>query len=214
MMEVELEQARIELERLHHAEINTAIYQHDMRHHLLAIDRFLSANNLQSAKEYIRKVQSDIEAITFKRFCENELVNLLCSSFADKAESMGIRLTVKAKLPKIHSVSDTELCAVLSNSLENALHAVSELDGDRWVELYCEVKYNKLLIEIKNPYSGEIIMQDGLPVSGKEGHGYGCYSIRAIVERHHGLCMFETERGIFILRVVLPVDEEKLQTEA
>ena len=117
--------------------MQTAVYQHDMRHHLNAIDGFLAAGKPQQAEEYIRKVRSDIERITPKRYCDNELVNLLCSSFAGKAQRMGVRLEVDAKLPRELSVSDTELCAVLSNALENALRAVSDQpEADRWVTLY------------------------------------------------------------------------------
>lgn len=35
----------------------------------------------------------------FRRYCENELVNLLCSSFAEKAQQHGIRLTAELRLP-------------------------------------------------------------------------------------------------------------------
>jgi len=206
MLEVELKQSGVELESLRRVETQTAIYQHNMRHHLTAIDGFLSAGKPQQAEAYIKKVQADVEAITPRRFCENELVNLLCSSFSDKAERMGVRLTVEAKLPQKLSVSDTELCSILSNGLENALHAVSVLEEPlKWVELYCSIRANKLLIEIKNPYVGEIPMQDGLPVTGQEGHGYGCRSIRAITEHYRGLCSFEASGGVFTLRVVLPV---------
>ena len=134
------------------AEMQTAVYQHDMRHHLNAIDGFLAAGKPQQAEEHIRKVRSDIERITPKRYCDNELVNLLCSSFAGKAQRMGVRLEVDAKLPRELSVSDTELCAVLSNALENALRAVSDQpEADRWVTLYCGVRLGKLLVEIQNP---------------------------------------------------------------
>lgn len=147
-----------------------------------------------------------MEEITPKRYCENELVNLLSSSFFGKAKRLGIRLTVNAKLPQKLSISDTELCSVLSNSLENALKAVSSLDESlKWVELYCSIKLNKLLIEVRNPYAGEIVMQDSLPVSNQAGHGYGCRSIQTITERYHGLCSFEPENGVFTLRVVLPM---------
>ena len=147
-----------------------------------------------------------MEAITPKRFCENELVNLLCSSFSNKAEHKGIRLTVKAKLPQNLSISDTELCSILSNGLENALRAVSELEPAlKWTELYCGIQANKLLIEIKNPYIGEIAMRDGLPLSNREGHGYGCRSIRSITEQNGGLCSFEPESGVFTLQVMLPL---------
>ena len=141
MLEAGLKQSQIEVDALRRAEMQTAVYQHDMRHHLNAIDGFLAAGKPQQAEEYIRKVRSDIERITPKRYCDNELVNLLCSSFAGKAQRMGVRLEVDAKLPRELSVSDTELCAVLSNALENALRAVSDQpEADRWVTLYCGVR--------------------------------------------------------------------------
>ena len=77
-----------------------------MRHHLNAIDGFLASGRPQQAEEYIRKVRSDIERITPKRYCGNELVNLLCSSFDGKARRMGVRLEVDAKLRGGLPVSD------------------------------------------------------------------------------------------------------------
>ena len=93
----------------------------------------------------------------------------------------------------------------MSNGLENAFRAVSGLDEQqRTVSLYCGVRLNKLLLEIKNPYQGEIVMCEGLPVSDRAGHGYGCRSIRAIAQRRGGLCQFLAEDGTFLLRVMLP----------
>lgn len=77
MLEAGLKQSQIEVDALRRAEVQTAVYQHDMRHHLNAIDGFLAAGKPQQAEEYIRKVRSDIERITPKRYCDNELVNLL-----------------------------------------------------------------------------------------------------------------------------------------
>ena len=202
----QLDSAKEQLSLLNKQQEQTAIYQHNMRHHLTAISASLSAGNLQQAEDYIKKVQADVEGISVKRFCENELVNLLCSSFVRKAEQQGIRLTVEAKLPQQLSISDTELCSILSNGLENALHAVSELETAlKWTEIYCGVQANKLLIEIKNPYVGEIAMRDGLPVSDREGHGYGCRSIRTITEQNGGGCVFKAEHGMFVFRGILPL---------
>ena len=206
MLEAELKQAEIEVEGLRSVETQVAVYQHDMRHHLTAIDAFLAAGQPQQAKAYIQKVQADVDAITPKRFCENELVNLLCSSFSDKASRMGAGFTVAARVPKGLSVSDTELCSILSNGLENALHAISDLEEPlKWVKLYCGIRLNKLLIEIKNPYAGQITIRDGLPVSGRDGHGYGCRSICSIAAQNEGLCTFDGEHGVFTLRVMLPL---------
>ncbi len=210
VLEVELKQAGAELESLRRVETQTAIYQHNMRHHLTAINAFLSAGNPQQAENYIKAVQEDIEAIAPRSFCENELVNMLCSSFFSKAEHAGIQMKIEAKLPRELPVSDTELCSILSNGLENAFNAIEGLEQSlRWVELYCGIRASKLLLEIKNPYEGEIVMRGGIPVSGRDGHGYGCISIRSIAEQNGGLCTFETKHGVFTLRVVLPLSEPK-----
>ena len=206
MVEAELKQSAAEIEGMRLAETQTAVYRHDMRHHLKVIDGFLSADKPQQAKEYIQHVQADVEAITMKRFCENEIVNLLCASFAKKAERQGVMLNVDAGLPKTLPVSDTELCSLVSNGLENALNAAAQTEGaEKWVEFYCGIKFHQLLIEIKNPYAGEVILRDGLPISKREGHGYGCRSISAIAEENRGLCAFQAQNGIFTLRVVLPM---------
>lgn len=206
LMAGQLKQAGTEIASLRQAEAQAATYRHDMRHHLTAINAFLAADRPRQAEEYIRQVQSDIEAITPKRFCDNELVNLLCSSFSAKAEHMGVRLSLTAALPGALSISDTELCALLSNGLENALNAVGALkENRRWVEFYCGVRLDKLLIEIKNPYAGRITFRNDLPSSDRPNHGRGCRSIQTISQTYRGLCEFRAEDGIFTLRVALPM---------
>ena len=115
---------------------------------------------------------------------------------------------VEAKLPQTLAVADTELCALLSNALENALRAAAELpEGRRWVSLYCALRLGKLLIEVENPYAGEVKMQGGLPVSDRDGHGYGCRSIRSIAQRAGGICDFSARDGLFRLQLALPVKQ-------
>ena len=191
---------------LNDAQSKIAIYHHDMRHHLLAIEGFLSAGKTDQARDYIEMIRSDLDSFIAVRYCENGLVNLLCSSFADKAKNLKAKFDVSVSLPDSLPISDTEICSIISNGLENAFNAISSLEEERrTVSFYCGIRRNKLLIEIKNPYSGKVTMHDGLPVSDNIGHGYGCRSIRTIAERKKGLCSFETENDTFILRVVLPM---------
>ena len=82
----ELHAAESQIIRLNETQTQLAIYQHDIRHHLNAIDSLLSADNIKQAKDYIHKVQEDVETITPKRFCENELVNLLFLRKKNKAD--------------------------------------------------------------------------------------------------------------------------------
>ena len=201
-----LDAAEAQMARLKESAHQTAVYHHDMRHHLNMIDGFLSADKAEQASEYIRRIQEDISTISLRRYCENEAMNLLCSSFAEKAEAMGVQLTMEVSLPKELTLSDTELCSMVSNGLENALHAVGSLDQNRrWVQVSCRIRNNNLLLEIKNPYRGTVRMQEGVPLSGRENHGYGCHSIQTIARRNRGHCLFEPKDGVFTLRVALPL---------
>ena len=202
----QLDAARVQIDLLNKAHMQTAFYRHNMRHNMTAIDALLAVDNVEQARDYIKETVDSVDALTLRHFCENDLVDLLCSAFCDKAERDGIRLSVDAKLPDKLNIPATELCALLSNGLENALNTVSKLSApDRWAELYCSIRANKLLIEIRNPYHGEITIKDGLPVTDREGHGYGCRSIRSIAEQNKGMCVFEPNNGIFTLRIVMPV---------
>ena len=212
MLEAKWSQAQTEMETLRRSQAQTSVYQHDMRHHLNAIDAFLASGQPEQAREYIHRVQSEVEALSVRRYCENELVNLLCSSFAERARRRGIRLTVSVRLPAELGLPDTELCSMLSNGLENAFRAVEALDeARRTVELYCSVRLNKLLLEIKNPYDGELVMCDGLPVSDRAGHGYGCRSMQEIASRRGGLFELSAEGGVFVLRLALPLARGKAE---
>ena len=134
-------------------------------------------------------------------------MNLLLSAFRDKAKGRGVTLNIRASLPGELSLPDTELCTLLSNGMENALNAAAALPegAEPAIDFYGGIKQNYLLLEIRNPYAGEIAMQDGIPLaSGPERH-YGCRSIQLIVQRRKGDCSFEACDGVFVLRIAIPL---------
>ena len=205
----ELSSAENQISLLNETNTQMATYRHDARHQIILLDGLLSSGKTEQAQELLKTLMSDLDAITPKRFCENETVNLLCSSYSSKAKRLGVQMKIYARLPKDLPLSDTELCSVISNGLENALRAASQPElPDKWVSFSCNVNQNKLFIQIQNPYTGQVVIRDGLPVSAREGHGYGCYSIQTITQRNGGLCSFDAKNGLFSLRLffLLPTD--------
>lgn len=205
-LQQKLVSSETQIQMLNEANVRMAVYRHDVRHQLNLLDQLLSNEKLEQAQQFVKSAAADLDAVVPKRFCENETVNLLCSSYDTKAQNLGVRLKIRASLPEKLSLSDTELCSVISNGLENALRAASDTTlVDQWVSICCEVKKEQLLLQIQNSYSGQVIMENGLPVSKREGHGYGCLSIQTIVQNNHGLCSFAAEEGVFTLRVMIPL---------
>ena len=208
ILEINHKQSLTEINMLRQEEMRTAILRHDMRHHLMMIESFLQANQPEQASAYIHQTEQTISAVLPKRFCKNEPVNLICAYYANKAEQQNIQFTATVQLPEVVPFPDTELCAILSNGLENAINALTtSTNKDPYIYLYCTIQQNRLLIEIQNPYSGTCTMRNGIPTSNQPGHGYGCRSIQAITETHHGICSFQTDNQLFILRIALPVQQ-------
>ncbi len=208
----QFQNARVELDAMRQMQSNTVIYRHDMRHHLSLIGGYAADGDLQKIKEYLASTEADIDALTPVRYCENETVNLILSNFEMRAKKVRVVLYTNVKLPEKLGINDTELCALLSNALENAISAAAQLNEEKLRKVYIHAIINsgRLVISTENAYAGDISIEGELPKSkNKEaGHGYGIKSIVAIVDRHGGLYSIETEGGVFILRLMLPLEEE------
>ena len=213
MLAAQLQLAKTEFTSLRQLQEYTTVYRHDMRHHFTFLQGLASAGRIEGIKEYLNTAQSDIDAITPVRFCENETANLILSAFSGRAEQGGVFLSVEAKLPATIPLSDTEFCSLLSNSLENAIAAAATCTDSccKIVTFKAQVHKNKLLLSTDNPYSGEIKMKDGLPQSPFENHGYGTSSIAAIANAHGGQAIFNADSGIFNLKIMLPLEENSDQ---
>lgn len=210
MLAVQLQLAKTEFARLRQLQECNALYRHDLRHHATFLQSLASSGNLEGIKEYLNAAQSDIDNITPMRFCENETVNLILSSCSARAAQEGVLLSVDAKLPDAIPMSDTEVCSLLSNGLENAITATTACPDFQRKPITVKVLIhkNKLLISIENSYSGEITMKNGLPQSHVEGHGYGTRSIAIIAEARGGQAIFSAERGVFNLKIMIPLGLE------
>ena len=202
MLDTLLRQAQTEFASLRQMQQNAAAYRHDMRHHIALLQRLASEERLDEIKEYLNTAQSDMDAITPTRFCDHETVNLILSSFAAKAQRLEIEFAAEANLPDSIPFSDTELCSLLSNALENALQATKNIAdrNERHIKLRMYSKNKKLCIDIRNRCLAEPVFQDGQPVSKEQGHGFGTKSMVHIVENRGGVCRFSVKDGWFIFQ--------------
>ncbi len=129
-----------------------------------------------------------------KSYSRNETVNLILSFQEDTVSSKKIQLITTLELPEVLPVSDVDLTTILSNALENAIHATSMLpETDRKIQLSMRIANDKLLLSIQNPFLVRPEIVDGLPRTSKKGHGLGTRSIWYTVERLHGNCQFSVE---------------------
>lgn len=204
LMEMKRAQSEKEIEAIRRSEYAVALLRHDLRHFMNNIVAFIEQGDTEKAKAYIREIIAAADRTAMKRYCENELVNMILSSYENEISEKGIRFQHAIQMPEKLPVSDVDFTSILSNGLENAIHAVSGLEPElRTISLDLRMNKDKLLLSIKNPYADTIEMVDGIPQAKGEGHGLGTHSIKYIAEKLKGNCQFVASDGQFALRVVL-----------
>ena len=205
-LNLQIVQSVREIELLRESQRQASVYRHDLRHHMQYVSGCLESGRLEQAQEYIHGLSSEIEAGKVVAFCENEAVNLIFSAFAERAKKQGIAIKIKASIPKVLPISESDLCVLLSNGMENALHACVKLKENALpadIEVSAYEKNGKLFVQMINSCTEDIPFDHGIPVTDEPGHGIGIRSICALVERHHGIYNFSVKDGKFILRVSL-----------
>ncbi|MBC2727050.1 MAG: GHKL domain-containing protein [Desulfosporosinus sp.] len=190
---------------LEESQEKTMLYRHDMRHHLNLINSYLIDNNKEAAQKYITEVEKTIDGATVERYCSNYTVNLILSSYIAKAKNEQINVETQINLPENNAVSDTDLCVIFANAIENAINACKGINdaNERTLQIVCNIKNNKLYIQITNSFDGTIIFVDDMPVSTEENRGLGTKSIVAVVQKYAGVYSFTSEDRVFKASIIL-----------
>lgn len=204
MMEMQRAQSQKELEAIKRSEYSVSLLRHDMRHFLANISAFIDNDETEKAKEYISEVLQSVDQTTMHKYCKNEIVNMILSSHENEIKANQIELQHSIQIPERLPFSDVDLTSILSNALENAIHAVLPLEAEkRKIVLDLRMNGEKLLISVKNTFAEMPQIVDGMPLSKKAGHGFGTQSIRYITEKMNGNCQFTVKEDWFIVRVVV-----------
>lgn len=199
------EEAENNLSRLRASQVQFFTWHQDRQQHISTIKGLLERGELDSLRDYLDKIGMDLDDNLPETYCKNEAVNLLLASYSARAAECGVAFLIDIQLPGNLSIGSTELCALLGNALDNAFHAAQRVDwaGDKAVRLMARLSGGKLLIQVQNPYSGEIPMENGLPHGAKQSRGFGVRSMEVLVAKHGGLSAYEARDGIFTVRFAI-----------
>lgn len=204
LVEIQTTQSIKEITKIKRSEYEISLIRHDMRHFLNIVSSLIENKDYAGAQDYIQKVIEVTDKTAVHKFCTNKMINMILSSYQSRMTDRNIRLDATVVIPAELPCSELEFTSILSNGLENAINAVSELEEvKRTIRLKLCMKNNKLLLSIDNPYYYAPVFKDGLPVTEAKGHGLGTQSIQYMTAKLNGNCQFTAEEGMFTPRVVL-----------
>ena len=177
-----------------------------MRHHLLVISSYIKAEDIQGLNDYVKEYLSSL-ASPADIFCDNLALNSLIGYYKELAEDRDSAFNVSISLPKEPLLPEIDLCAVISNLLENAVEACTRMKSqDRFINVKISATTNFLLtIIIENSYEGEILRSGNVFISSKKKgrKGIGISSVLNIIEQYNGVSKFEYQNQLFKAAILL-----------
>lgn len=203
LMEIAAKNMKERLQLTETAVQKDRVMRHDRRHFEALLYQLLEEGNIEEAKKYLLE-RLATEPKPVMRYCENTTVNAAISHYMTCTKAEKIPMTVSANIPGELSVDELELAIVISNLLENAVHACLKVpETERYVKLTAKYK-NQLLLEIENSCNGKAALdEDGYPFSREENHGIGTRSVLAFVNKTDSeICYFADETR-FRVRMII-----------
>ncbi len=201
---LQLSALRSRMEAVKAAENVIRTERHDLRHRIQTAAELVSRGDKDAALNFLDTAQKRLDEQKEIRWCRPPVLDAVFSSYFDQAKNQGISVETNIALSDTLPVDEGELAIVLSNALENAIHANLSLPHNQRVIRCQMVGTPNIMLEISNPCNETITFDaQGLPVSHKEGHGLGVQSISAFCQKNGAVCQFELTDGWFRLRLVL-----------
>ena len=176
-------------------------HRHDMRHVIAVTRDYLSKEKYDAADAYLSEFDSSITGRTLKVYCENQIMNALFHITDKYCQETGIACTISAQIPEKLPFTDMEISMLFGNLLENACEAAGKCE-DPFLDITMQIKNENLLMEIRNRVSGEVVFENGLPLTTKEDGGIGVKSAGKVLEKHGGVLKMQQEGDVFITRVL------------
>lgn len=173
------------------------VLRHDMRHYNRLLGTLLDSGRIREAKQLVEKYTAEIEHTTLQEFCANDLINATLSIYHYHLGHLEIPLQQKVNLPREMAGMDMDVAIVLSNLLENALHAsMKQAVTDRMVKVSAQYTEGQFVLSVANRFAEPLLIDsEGFPYADKPGHGTGMISLRAFVRKYKAQWDLRQEDG-------------------
>lgn len=185
-------------------------FRHDFKNIRIAIEKLLAQGEYDEALALIRQCSDTLENPGgFHPIFDtgNGIADALLTDKQEKAAQRNTQIVFQGAIPPV-SLSPTDLCVILGNSLDNALDACQKLpNGDsKTISVDCKCCGGFLFLSITNPIAEKVTIRDNHIATTKENktlHGFGLYSLHSIVKKYDGNIQLTSTEETFTISIDL-----------
>jgi hypothetical protein len=183
--------------------------QHDLRHHLSVFKSHIDSGETGKLAEYVNEYRASLPDETEFAFCDNYAVNSILRYYIGIARNEGIQVETRLELPEKTGVSDSDLCIIFGNCIENAIEACRKTDGDRFIRINSRITGKMLVIIFVNSFNG-VLKKEGnvFLLSKHNGEGVGISSVTAVARKYGEEAQFKVKENVFQASVMLRIKQD------
>ena len=155
----------------------------------------------EKAQHFFDELSMTLGNITTGFYCKNSLINAIIISKSKICDKQGIRLNAEIKIPEALNISDTDICRILVNMLDNAIEANEKEDKNKFIDLSIKENDGFIYLSTRNPFSGENI--GSTTKENKKEHGYGLRILNDIAQKYNGYTKTAADKNVIFILIVL-----------
>lgn len=176
------------------------VERHNFRHKMKTISSLLETEQYDECRTLLEEYNESLEQTKIKRYCQSTIIDAVLSTYIQRAENNGIKVTFGFAFPDIIPVNETELATAIANALENAINACEKLYKEkRFIDIKV-LNRPRFIIQIANSYEGDVEFDENdIPVNHEEDHGFGTRFIAAFCNKNGGFYQFKADGEKFTL---------------
>ena len=183
------------------------ILRHDMKHILIAASSLIKEKKYDEALDVIDTHIKVIENTKVIKYCKDPVINSIICYYKNICITNNISLKIRIRNvePALNNlnIKSSEVAVLISNLFDNAINATQKLKKNKLIEFKFMNTDDKLILQIKNNYDGEIELdKNNLPTSYKYNHGFGTQSINAFCKKYNLSLNYEIDNDVFVLSIL------------
>lgn len=179
---------------------------HDLKHQIRAIRNA----GKEDVERYLEEIEGSVRIYESIVQTGSAVLDTILTEKSLYCQERGIIISCMADGSQMEFINTVDLYAVLGNAIDNAMEEVARFQEEekRQIDVLIYRRQQFLTIQITNPMEGNLVYEDGLPVTTKGNrmiHGFGLRSIRYILKKYDGVLTIREEDGCFSLRMLIPI---------
>ena len=181
-------------------------FKHDLKNHMLCMQIMLKNHQFKELDNYFWHLNNEVSKVITKFNTGNTVIDTVLSSKIALANFHKIPIDIQ--IPNLIEVEikDFELCAILSNLLDNAIESSNKTKQPA-IKVKISSLCNCIIIIISNRTDDNILTNNPKLITTKKdkvNHGIGLSIVDDIVKKYGGTISFYMDSGYFNVNIIIP----------